>query len=97
MRITINRDLEKKIVAFCDDELNYHINECGCAEEYKNEIEAQIELLRLMGYDEMADEYEADFNEYMENADFDEDFDDDGIDDDEFPEPDNDEYGLWDE
>lgn len=96
MRITINRDLEKKIVAFCDDELNYHINECGCAEEYKNEIEAQIELLRLMGYDEMADDYEADFNEYMENADFDdEDFDDDI--DDEFPEPDNDRYGLWEE
>jgi hypothetical protein len=36
--ITISDELEKLIVAFCDDELNYHINESGCAEEYHHEI-----------------------------------------------------------
>ncbi len=60
--ITISPELERKIVAFCDDELNYHIHESGCAEEYKSEIEAQIELLRLLGQGNMADEYEREFN-----------------------------------
>lgn len=59
--ITISNELEKKIVAFCDDELNYHIHDSGCADEYEGEIIAQIELLRLLGYKEIADEYESDF------------------------------------
>lgn len=102
MRITINHDLEKKIVAFCDDELNYHINECGCAEEYKDEIEAQIELLRLMGYDEMADRYDDDFIAYMDDYEYRRSkepipWDEADFGDEEFPEPDNGRYGLWEE
>lgn len=91
MTINISKDLEDKIVAFCDDELNYHINESGCADEYQDEIEAQIELLRLMGYTRMADDYETQFAEYM--ADFNDEYGDES--EDEYPEPDDDEYGLY--
>ena len=59
--IEITPELEKDIVYFCDDELNYHINESGCVDEYETEIKAQIELLRLLGYDDKANKYE---NEY---------------------------------
>ncbi len=55
--IKISSKMERKIVAFCDDELNYHINESGCANEYKDEIEAQIYLLNQLGYTDMADDY----------------------------------------
>lgn len=65
MTIEISNELAKKIIAFCDDELNYHINESGCADEYADEIEAQIELLRLMGYSNMADKYARQFSQKM--------------------------------
>lgn len=69
--IRISDSLEDKIVAFCDDELNYHINESGCAHEYEDEILAQIELLRLLGYTDMAAGYAEDYEIYLEeNADF---------------------------
>ena len=61
--IHISTELEQKIVAFCDDELNYHINESGHAGEYTGEIEAQIELLRLLGHEDMAKNYEKQFRE----------------------------------
>ena len=63
--ITISPELESKIVAFCDDELNYHIKESSCAEEYEDEITAQIELLRLLGHNDLADKYQDYFDEYM--------------------------------
>lgn len=63
--IRISEDLEKRIVAFCDDELNYHINDSGCADEYDEEIRAQIELLQLLGYGEMAEDYETQYNEWL--------------------------------
>lgn len=63
--ITITPKLEKDIVAFCDDELNYHINESGCAEQYEDEIKAQIKLLRLLGHEDLADEYSNDYKEYI--------------------------------
>jgi hypothetical protein len=63
--ITISPELESKIVAFCNDELDYHIGESGCAEEYEDEITAQIELLRLLGYDDLANGYQDYFDEYM--------------------------------
>lgn len=69
--IRISDSLEDKIVAFCDDELNYHINESGCAQEYEDEILAQIELLNLLGYTDMASRYAEDYEVYLdENADF---------------------------
>ena len=55
--IKINKKLENKIIAFCDDELNYHINESECAEQYHDEIMAQIELLMLLGCLNMANKY----------------------------------------
>lgn len=67
--IHISTELEQKIVAFCDDELNYHINESGHAEEYANEIEAQIELLRLLDHEDMARSYEEQFAEVMNEYD----------------------------
>lgn len=64
--ITITSALERDIVAFCDDELNYHINESGCPEEYKSEINAQIELLRLLGYDDMSESYKTQFQNALQ-------------------------------
>jgi hypothetical protein len=64
--ITISPELEDSIVAFCDDELNYHINESGCADCYEIEIRAQIELLRLLGYEATAAGYEVSFENWME-------------------------------
>lgn len=66
--INISASLEKSIVAFCNDELNYHINESGCANEYDSEIKAQIELLRLLGHTQMADDYAAQYG-LKENVD----------------------------
>ena len=63
--ITITDELEKEIYDFCDDELNYHINESGCAEEYEAEILAQIELLKLLGYTEEAEEYAEDYRNQL--------------------------------
>ncbi len=59
--IKISSEMEKKIVAFCDDELNYHINESGCADEYEDEIEAEIYLLNQLGYVDMANDYKAQY------------------------------------
>lgn len=64
--IHISDELEEKIVAFCDDELNYHINESDCADEYDSEITAQIELLQLLGRNEMAERYEKQYREWLE-------------------------------
>ena len=55
--VEISPKLERKIVAFCDDELNYHIFESGCADEYEDECMAQIELLKLLGYETLANSY----------------------------------------
>lgn len=63
--ITISPELERRIVAFCDDELYYHIHESGCAEEYRSEIETQIELLRLLGHEDTANKYENEFTEEL--------------------------------
>lgn len=64
--IKITPKLEERIVKFCDDELNYHINECadGCV-EYKNEILAQLQLLNLLGYREMSKEYKEQYRECL--------------------------------
>ena len=61
--VTVTSDLERRIVNFCDDELNYHINETIDPTEYESEIMAQIELLSLLGKRAMAEAYrEAYFN-----------------------------------
>ena len=77
MTIEISNALAKKIIAFCNDELNYHINESGCADEYADEIEAQIELLKLLGKTSTANKYAKQFKEYMADFDEEEEFDDD--------------------
>ena len=64
--ITISDELESKIICFCNDELNYHINESACPDEYQDEILAQIELLRLLGKTDMADRYEEANKAHME-------------------------------
>lgn len=64
--IVVTKEMEDKIYDFCDDELNYHINESGCADEYAGETEAEIYILRQLGYNEAADIYERQMKEYME-------------------------------
>lgn len=66
--IKIPDDMVSKIIDFCDDELNYHINESGCAEQYQGESEAEIFLLRELGQDSMADHYEEQLKEYLEET-----------------------------
>lgn len=63
--ITISEVLEKRIYDFCMDELNYHIHESGCAEDYESEILAQIELLKLLGYKEQADDFSSEYLDYL--------------------------------
>ncbi len=66
--INIPDDMVSKIIAFCDDELNYHINDSGCAEQYQGESEAEIFLLRELGQDSMADHYEQQLKECLEET-----------------------------
>lgn len=63
--ITISPELEEKILDFCKDELTYHIEESGCAEQYDTEITAQIELLTLLGHEDVAKEYQELYSEYL--------------------------------
>lgn len=60
--ITITDEMEDAIVNVCYDELNYHINESGCPDEYELEIKTQIEMLRLLGHNDLAESYENQFN-----------------------------------
>lgn len=62
--ITIHKATENKIVSMCKDELNYHIHESGCVSEYKSECEAQIFLLKNLGYEDEA----ADFSKKLRKA-----------------------------
>ncbi len=57
-------DFKKRTIAFCKDELNYHINESGCADEYHDEICAQIELLYRLGDECSARKYK---NQYLKS------------------------------
>lgn len=68
--ITISDELAKRIVDFCEDELNYHINESGCADEYDSEIKAQVELLDLLGYSDRADKYRNEYQSYLDENGF---------------------------
>ena len=63
--IKISASLERDIIAFCDDELAYHINGSGCVNEYKKEIRAQIRLLQLLGEKEKAERFNEQFKEAM--------------------------------
>lgn len=61
MIVEFSDKLKEKTVAFCMDELNYHIKESGCADEYHNEILAQIEILFLLGETELARRFAFDY------------------------------------
>ena len=63
--ITISEELEKDIYDFCDDELDWHINNCEPS-EYESEILAQIELLRLLGYEKDAEAWKEAFEAAFE-------------------------------
>ena len=54
MTIEISDELKERILYFCEDELAYHIEESCCANEYHDEILAEIELLFLIGEKEKA-------------------------------------------
>ena len=65
MIIEFNDALRGKTIAFCNDELDYHISEC-CAIDYHNEILAQIEILFLLGEVKSARQYAFEYgNEVM--------------------------------
>lgn len=65
--IKVSSEMERKIIAFCDDELNYHINESGCADEYEDEIEAEIFLLTQLGCTDIADHYKEQYEAFKKN------------------------------
>lgn len=64
--IKVSDEMVSKITAFCNDELNYHINESGCLECYKDESEAEIFLLRQLGENSAADRYETQLKEQLD-------------------------------
>ncbi len=49
MIIEISKKLEERLIDSCHDELNYHIHESGCADEYHAENLAEIEMLYRLG------------------------------------------------
>ncbi len=57
MLVNFSERLRLNTIEFCDDELNYHINDSGCADEYDNEICCQIEILYLLGKKKLAKDY----------------------------------------
>ena len=57
MKVNFNETLKNRTIAFCEDELNYHINESGCANEYHDETCAEIELLYRLGKERSARSY----------------------------------------
>ncbi len=61
--VKFSKKLADRTIAFCKDELNYHIRESGCAKEYHEETLAEIELLFRLGEKESAEEYK---NQYLE-------------------------------
>lgn len=65
--ISITPSLEKDIVKFCDEELNYLINEClhGYIDS-ENEIKTLIEVLKLLGHTEMSLAYEKQYQDCVE-------------------------------
>ena len=63
--IKVPDEMAQKIIAFCEDELSWHINDCE-ADEYVDESEAEIFLLRELGEKESADNWEAELNEHLE-------------------------------
>lgn len=67
--ILVTEEMAQKIYDFCTDELGYHISGSGCAEEYAGETEAEIYLLRQLGYHWEADNYERQMKECTEEDD----------------------------
>ncbi len=65
MKVEFSSTLKKRTIAFCDDELNYHINDSGCANEYNGEILAQLEILYLLGEKDLAEQYKNDYSEVL--------------------------------
>ena len=65
MKVDFNEALIERTKVFCDDELNYHINECSYAEEYNNEILAEIEILYRIGYEDLASDYYEEYARYL--------------------------------
>ena len=71
--ITISPELEQKIVSSYRDDLDWFIKECDDPAESEDKIEAMIEILRLLGYKEDADNFEAGYKNALEEAQEDED------------------------
>lgn len=68
MIIEINDKLREKTIAFCEDELSYHIEDSYCANEYHDEILAEIEILFLLGEKEMALDYAELYSKNSKNS-----------------------------
>ena len=63
--IKVNAALEKRILVSCSVRLNYHLYECAIADEYHDEILAQIELLYHLGYKPDAARYENQYKHFL--------------------------------
>ena len=65
MKIEFNEALRNRTIAFCKDELNYHINESGCPDEYHDETCAEIEILYRLGEERSAGNYKRQYLEVI--------------------------------
>ena len=71
--IEISEELEQKIVSSYRNDLDWLIKECDDPAESEDKIESMIEVLRLLGYKEDADNFEAGYKNALEEAQEDED------------------------
>ena len=67
-KVKFSPNLASRTIAFCLDELNYHIDESGCAEEYHDENLAQIELLYQLGETDDAKMWLESYKEKLEDV-----------------------------
>ena len=57
-KINVSEDMERKIIDYCYNRLDYLFNESGCIKEHLDEIEIEIFLARELWCKDMADYYE---------------------------------------
>lgn len=69
MRIEFTKEEAKDVVHVLKMNLDYWIYESNCANEYFEEIDASIMLLRKFGHKDEADQYQRDYDKALEDVD----------------------------
>lgn len=59
------KSLKEYTIGLCEDELNYHVNKSGCADEYHGDICVEIELLYRLGAEDSATSYKEQYLDFI--------------------------------